>query len=300
MSLETRLSQLSTNPLIRDFATGVQVRSTRRVQKFLAPVVPAPDVTGRYKKHGRDSRTTLPNTLHTIGGHPTRVAMTYDDGQFICAIHALDYQLDAIFEQSFDILVPDALLFLSDIESQASEMEALSVAVKAAGAGTPTVWDADTDPVNVIDAAILALIKSAKCDGAGVAFDPVAWGYFKNHPLVIARCKGDVSFQSCPGLFHTNAEFMTVYAFYDANATGAAENIQFMMPAGSVFIFAKAQMISRADASWLHTFQIAPDAAKFRLTCSNDERTVQVQFDWAQVVLQTNTAGVTRLNPSLS
>ena len=301
--MSSQLSNISSDPLIYEFWAGASTRTARPVAKFLAPEVLVQTAVGHYKKRGKDSRLPLGNFARDIGGDAALAGLSYQDEPYDCQPYAMDHIVDKALGDDVAPLVKAAITSVANIAAEDTERRVIRTAIAAAGAGTGEVFTGN-DPVAIIDTAILALIKSAKSQDIGMCFDPLGWGLFKNNPNVIARCKGDVSFQSCPNLFHGGAEFQTAYAFFDAEPSGP-ENIEFVMPANTVLIFARSFQNSQDDPSAMKTLRLDPSVFEavtkrppIAAVETTDGRKIRVVCDWSEQIVVANEAGFTRFNVS--
>jgi hypothetical protein len=292
----------SAEPLIGSFWSGAQVAASKPVTDFLAPIVPVPTSLGFYKRRTADSRLGLPDANRPLTSRAIQLAVTLEDAPYDCAPQGLDYPIDKIVsEAELQYLTLDGIAMVADMQSRLDEIKVIQTAVAGAGAGVDVAFTG-SDPVQIIDGYILALILAAKCDQVGVCFSPSAWDKFKNNDTVIARAKGDVSFQSCPNLFHAGAEFMTAYAIYDAAPLSAAPQVQFVMPANTVLIFARQKTSNKSDPSYMKRFALtaipelweeATGRPPVRVMEREDRRVDNVQVDWSEDCQITNTAGAT-------
>jgi hypothetical protein len=298
------LSSISSDPLILSFWAGAATRTARPVGNFLAPVVLTTTTIGRYKRRKKDSRLITGFYERAILGEAVQVDIDAEDASFNAQPFSIDYITDKALGTDLSISVKAGIQLVTNLAAEDHERKVIQAAVAAAGAGTAKVFTGN-DPVKIIDNAILALMLSAKSQGVGVVFSPSAWDLFKNNPQVIARCKGDVSFASCPNLFHGGSQFETAYAFYDKNPLGVAEDVEFCMPANTVLIFARDEVDSLDNPSFLRTFRLDPaffaaatGHAPVDAIETKDGRRMRVVCDWSEQVNICNAVGVVRFNVS--
>src|ERR1700679_2720449 len=64
---ESRIAQLATSPLLKDFAAGAGQNAVRKVGNFIAPLCMVPDLTFRYKVYTEQNRYRMPNTERQPG-----------------------------------------------------------------------------------------------------------------------------------------------------------------------------------------------------------------------------------------
>lgn len=295
-----RLESLSADPFLLEYAQGAMTRFTKPIQKLIAPVVETPTQHGHFKKYGPGEPTLkLPSVRRALTSYAVQVQLEMMNGTYSEAASAIDIPVDfTLGEEDVKWHIADALALLAEIESQVTEIETINIAIQTVGAGEPTVWSPEIDPVKSIDAVILQLILASKSDGVAIAFGTDAWDLFKNHPLVVERCKGSPSFETHPALFHAGAEFAACYSFHDAAAEGLPEDIQFMFPADAVLVLARSALPTRRDPSFMKTFRLVSDKVKPRVNPRADGRGLLVSCDWAQDIRACNLSGARRLNVS--
>jgi hypothetical protein len=292
----TTIETLSADPFLADYAAGALVRATKPIQTLLAPVVPVPALTGHFKKHDRDTRLTLPKTRRELDGKAVQLSIAQYDGRYRCEINALDAPIDkSVGEEDLKYLIQDALDLLAEVESQVLEFETIGKAIDAAGAGADVDFAAANNPVKLIDDRIHALMKKSRSDGVAVAFDPLAWAAFKDHPNV--RVAGaNLSWENMPALFAGNARYQACYSLFDASAEGADEDIEFQFPANTILIFAHSEIPTRRDPSFMKTFRLTWKKKGPNIVDRSDGRVLIVTQDWAADLQVTNTQGVDRYN----
>ena len=75
----SRLSDISSSPVLREFAQGAAQSAIMPVADFLAPTIEVPTSVGRYKRYTEKDRFRIPNTLRTIGGRATELRFEVTD-----------------------------------------------------------------------------------------------------------------------------------------------------------------------------------------------------------------------------
>ncbi len=293
----SRIQDIAIDPFFATYAAGALDRATKPIQNHIAPVVEVPTLIGHFKKHDRDSRLTLPEARRALDGKAVQIGISQYDGRFQCEINSLDAPLDkAVGEEDLKFLLQDALDLLAEVESQVLERETLNKAFAAVGAGADINFAAANDPVQLLDDQIHALMKSARSDGIAISFDPLAWAIFKNHPKVKELAGANLSWETTPALFAGNARFQTCYSLFDANPAGAAENIEFQAPANSILVFARSEIATRRDPSFMKTFRHKAKTNGPKVVERNDGRGLIVKQDWAVDLQVANTVGAARFN----
>ena len=71
---ENRLSQLTSDPILREYAQGAAQDNINPVAEFLAQTVPVATVNGRFKVYTEKNRFRIPATKRTSGGRATEVS----------------------------------------------------------------------------------------------------------------------------------------------------------------------------------------------------------------------------------
>lgn len=307
-----RLSSISSNPTLKEFAQGAAQEAIQPVADFIAPTVPVATMNGRYKVYTEKNRFHIPDTLRAMGGRATELRFDATDAAFNCEPHALDYPIDNLERMEADALedsLREGAVAVAEVAALAHEKKVIDMALAAAGAGTGKTWDSSADPVDDIDASILAVLKAAKYGslmGIGVLFGATAWKIFKNAANVRARfITGSKSAKSlavpnediASQLFLAQPEVKTSFMVYDSAAEGLAASIGFVLDT-SVLIFARKANPTRRDPSFMKTFRLMN---KFMVPGSyvrEDGRAEVAKFDWSEDVRVTNSAAVVRLNIS--
>ena len=307
-----RLSKISSNPTLKEFAQGAALEAIQPVADFIAPTVPVATMNGRYKVYTEKNRFHIPDTLRAMGGRATELRFDATDAAFNCEPHALDYPIDNLERMEADALedsLREGAVAVAEVAALAHEKKVIDMALAAAGDDTGKTWDSSADPVSDIDDQILTVLKAAKYGslmGIGVLFGATAWKIFKNAANVRARfIIGSKSAKSlavpnediASQLFLAQPEVKTSFMVYDSAAEGLAANIGFVLD-NSVLIFARKANPTRRDPSFMKTFRLMN---KFMVPGSyvrEDGRAEVAKFDWSEDVRVTNSAAVVRLNIS--
>ena len=311
--MSSRLNDISTSPVLREFAQGAAQSAIMPVADFLAPTIEVPTSVGRYKKYTEKNRFHIPNTLRSIGGRATELRFEVSDETYNCEPHALDYPVDSLEKlESADLenALREGAVAVAEVAALAHEKSVIDAALAAAGAGTGKTWNASADPVADIDAVILDVIKAAKYGslmGVGVLFGASAWVLFKNQALVRGRFVvgngakgGNLAVPTESGasdLFVGRPDVRTSYMVYDDAAAGVAEDVKFLLDT-TVLVFARRPNPTRRDPSFMKTFRLM---GKYMVPSSyvrDDGRVEVAKFDWSEDVRVTNSAAVKRLNVS--
>lgn len=307
----SRLSTLSSNPTLRNFAKDASQNAIRKVARFLAPLVECPDVTGKYKIYNSEHRYKRPETRRALGDRATRIGFTATDANFNLVPHALDFAIPKIAGMSEETLMNYAQYgtqLLADASALDHEAEVIAAALAAAGSGTDSNFaSSGVDPIALLDAAIMTTYKAAK-NGAGVKvlFGADALVNLKNNANVRGRfvtgAKNGIiapSLKDIQGLLVTNPECEVSMYVQDTAAEGVSESISFLLSTG-ILIFASNSAPNTMDPSFMKTFVPMGGFMVPGSYTTEDQRDEVLKMDWTAEVAVTNSAAVTRINGNAS
>jgi hypothetical protein len=312
----SRLSSISSNPVLKEFAQGAAQDAIMPVADFLAPTVPVPTSTGRFKVYTQKNRFHIPNTLRTLGGRATELRFEATDSTFNCEPHALDYPVDNLEQlesEGLENVLREGAVAVAEVAALAHEKTVIDKALAAIGAGTSKTWNDAADPVADIDDAVLSVIKTCgygSLMGVGILFGASAWNIFKNQAKVRGRFvvgtggKSGLGLavpteQSANQLFVGTPDVRTSYMVYDANPEGKSASMAFVLDS-TVLIFARKPSPTRRDPSFMKTFRLMDKYMVPGSYTRDDGRVEVAKFDWSEDVQVINSAAATRLNISAS
>lgn len=311
--MSTRLSSISSSPVIREYAQGAAQSAIQPVAEFIAPTVPVATSLGKYKIYDEKNRFHLPDTFRGIGGRATELSFDVSDATYNCQPHALDYPIDhleALEQAGIENALQEGATMIAEVAALAHEKAVIDAALGSAGAGDDLDWTSGsaTDPVDDIDAQILAVIKAAKYGslmGVGVLFGATAWKLFKNANPVIDRFTVGhtapavaVPTEADAGsLFVGRPAVRTSYMVADSAAEGLSENVDFLLDS-TVLVFARMEQPTRRDPSFMKTFRLMNQFMVPGSYLREDGRVEVAKFDWSEDVQVTNASAVARLNVS--
>lgn len=310
----SRLSEISSNPMLRQFAQGAAQSAIMPVADFIAPTIEVPTSTGRYKKYTEKNRFHIPKTLRTLGGRASELRFEVSDETYNCEPHALDYPVDNLEQleaQGLENMLREGAVAVAEVAALAHEKAVIDLAVDAVGPGSDLTWNDAADPVADIDDAILDVIKACKYGslmGVGVLFGASAWNIFKNQSKVRGRFvvgsgarRGvglAVPTQSNAGeMFIGSPEVRTSYMVFDDAPEGIDEDIHFLLD-DAVLVFARKAQPSRRDPSFMKTFRLMNQFMVPGSYMRDDGRVEVAKFDWSEDVKVCNSAAAHRLNIS--
>ncbi|VGO14631.1 hypothetical protein PDESU_03196 [Pontiella desulfatans] len=308
----SRLSEISTNPMLRQFAQGAAQSAIMPVADFIAPTIEVPTSTGRYKKYTEKNRFHIPKTLRTLGGRASELRFEVNDETYNCEPHALDYPVDNLEQleaQGLENMLREGAVAVAEVAALAHEKSVIDLAVEAVGPGSDLTWNDAADPVADIDDAILDVIKACKYGslmGVGVLFGASAWNVFKNQAKVRGRFVVGSGARTGVGLavptqanagqmFIGSPEVRTSYMVYDDAPEGIDEDINFLLDS-AVLVFARKAQPSRRDPSFMKTFRLMNQFMVPGSYMRDDGRVEVAKFDWSEDVKVCNNAAAHRLN----
>lgn len=312
----SRLASVSTNPELKAFAQGAAQDSIQPVADFLAPTVPVPTSTGRYKVYTEKNRFRIPNTLRALGGRATELRFEATDATYDCQPHALDYPVDNLEQleaEGLENTLREGAVAVAEVAALAHEKKVIDAALEAVGAGTNKTWNSSADPVADIDEQILNVIKVAgygSLMGVGVIFGASAFRIFKNQSAVKGRFivgkNGGSGLglaipteDSASQLFLGNPQVKCSYMVYDTTAEGLTKSLAFLLDS-TVLIFARKENPTRRDPSFMKTFRLMDNYMVPGSYTRDDGRVEVAKFDWSEDVKVTNSAAAIRLNIATS
>ena len=310
----SRLTDISSNPTMREYAQGAAQEAIQPVADFIAPPVEVSTMTGRFKIYDEKQRFSLPDTRRALGGRATELRFDVSDGNYNCEPHALDYPVDnleRLEERDLEDSLKEGANAVAEIAGLVHEKTVIFAALAAAGDGTGKTWDSSGDPIADLDTYIINVLKAARYGslmGVGVLFGVNAWRIFKNHSKVTGKFvvgnskRGNVAIpteESAGALLIGTPEIRTSYMVYDEAAAGVTDSIQFLLDT-SILVFARKMAPTRRDPSFMKTFRRAGQWMVPGSYIRDDGRAEVAKFDWSEDVQVTNSTAVGRLNISES
>lgn len=309
----SRLSDISANPTIREYAQGKAQSALAPVADFLAPTVPVGTSVGKYKSYTEKHRFRVPNTKRALGGQAVQLGFDAADETFNCEPHAIDIPVDRLEQLEQD----DLENAMNEAADQAAEVGALShekavidAALASVGAGTDTNFTSDTvDPVDVLDAQILNVIKAAgygSLMSVGVLFGATAFQRFKNNAKVRARVYSgsrpvgrSIADSEVSKLLIGEPGIRTSFMVYDTTAEGVAASLDFLLDT-AILVFARHDAPTRRDPSFMKTFRLRNQWMVPGVYEREDGRADVAKYDWSEDIKVTNSSAAARINATNS
>ena len=307
----SRLSDLSASPMLREYAQGAAQESIQPVAEFLAPTVPVATQVGRYKVYDEKNRFHIPKTLRGVGGRAVELSFAVTDATYNCAPHALDFPVDnleQLEEASLENVLQEGATMIAEVAGLAHEKAVIDAALAVLTSPITTTWTGATDdPVNLIDTALLNVIKAAKYGslmGVGVLFGAGAFKAFKNSVAVRSRfvVSGTPAFPNvtpdvASSLFMGTPDTRVSYMVYDDAAEGVTASMKFVLD-NSVIIFARKPQPTRRDPSFMKTFRLTGHFMVPGSYVREDGRAEVAKYDWSEDIRVSNSVVAKILTPS--
>lgn len=312
----SKLSIVTSNPMIRQYAQGVAHSSIQPIADFLAPTVNVPTMSGRFKVYGHQNRFKIPDTARALGGPATQVRFTSGDGTYQCDPRALDYPIDNLEKlesAELEDAVKEGMLCVSELASLDHEKRVVDLALASlttAGNVANKTWGSAADPVADIDAKIRDIMLNVNYGSMmdiGVIFGCDAWLIFKNHSKVRSMLpvgrKSDnlqiVDMNSARALLLGTPETRVSFMAYDSAPEGKDASPAFILGT-KVLVFARHKTPTRRDPSFMKTFRLNNRYMVPGSYEKEDGRGEVVKFDWSEDPRVVNAGAGFLLNVSVS
>lgn len=308
------LTQLTSSPMLRQYAQGLVEQMVGPAADFLAPTVEVNTNRARFKKYTAGEAFTIPDTRRALGGQAAVISFKSTDGTVDCEPHALDFPADQLEQiESAEMgmnLLEEGAGIAAQIAALAHEVRVIDAALTSVGAGT-SLNVASTDPINAIDEQIKAVALA--CGGFGslmnirVLVGIGAKLLLKNSSFVRARFTTaakagsmvipNLTDEQLSALLLMNPEVMTATTVTNSANPGLTASLAFKLDT-SILIFAAARNPTRMDPSFMKTFRLAGQWMTPRVYSSPDGRVDYRGWDWTSDVQVVNSAACYRFNLS--
>lgn len=311
-----RLSNISSNPTIQQYAQGAAQSAVQPVADFLAPPVEVATSVGQYKKYTEKNRFHIPDTLRSLGGRATELKFNAEDQTYSCKPRAIDYPVDNLEQletRALENMLMEGAQAVAEVAALSHEKDVIDAALDSVGDGTDlNASEASTvDLVDKLDEQIIEVLKAAKYGslmGIGVLFGATAFRRFKNHNKVRGRFNaGSGSGRSASlsqinptiddvmSLLIGNPQARISFMVHDTAGPGETESMSFLLDS-AVLVFARLASPTRRDPSFMKTFRLAGQWMVPGSYSRDDGRVEVAKFDWSEDVKVTNSAACKRLN----
>lgn len=300
------LAQLTSSPLLRNFAQGLGPGLMNPVADFIAPSVEVGTTTGRFKRYLKGEQFLIPETRRSIGGGPALVTFGADDGNYNVEPHALDFPADMLSqiesaEMGMNLLMEGASI-AGQIAALSHERRVLDKVTDATSVPVPLDLNAD-DPIDIIDQAVLDVSKAAG-GWSGIMQKRIVIGLsammkLKNHSKVLQRCvaAGGVASTAIPNITPQqlssmilgNPEVRVCEAIYNSAAPNATPVLNWLLE-DAILVFIASPNPTRFDPSAFKTFRLMGQWMTPRAYSSQDGRVDYQGWDWTADVQNISTA----------
>ncbi len=312
----SRFANIVSKETVKQFAQGAAQSAAMPLANFIAPTVDVASGVGYFKQYTEKNRFRIPETKRGLGGRATMLQFDAQDQTFNCTPHALDYAVDRLEQVGNDEdAVKEASVAVAEVAMLAHEKAVIDAALTAAGSGTNSNFTSSSvDPVAILDAEILTVLKAAKYGsamGIRVVFGATAFSRFRNNANVRGRfVAGTQAKGAAPGIVTPQISDVgslllggpkaeVSFMVYDNAAEGLAESIQFMLDT-AILIFACKDTPTRRDPSFMKTFRLMGNWMVPKSYVRDDNRVDVLGFDWSEDIKVTNSAAVSRINATNS
>ena len=291
--------------MLRTFAQGAAQSAVKPIANFLAPSVPVPTLVGRYKKYTQKNRFKVPNTIRGLGGKAARIGFDASDASYTCIPRAIDFPIDNLEQLEENQLMNVAqygATLVSDVATLAHEQLVVNTAIAALTATQDTKdFTSDSiDPISVLDAWIISVIKAAKnAAPIKVLLGATAWLHIKNNKnvkgrFVVGRGGSGVglinpTLEDLSSILFGNPQVEMTTMVQDTAAEGAAESLSFVLDNAAI-VFAANDTPNTLDPSFMKTFRLDGQWMVPGSYVTEDQRGEVLKFDWSEDVEVTNSA----------
>ena len=304
--------------MLREYAQGAAQSAAAPIADFLAPTVPVSTLVGRYKKYDEKNRFHVPDVRRAIGGRAVELRFNATDATYNATPRAIDYPIDnleALEEAELEGALQEGARAVAEVAALAHELDVVNAAVNGIPGGQQFTMDttsSTTDCVNLLDSAILNVIKAAKYGslmGVGILFGATAFQKYRNHTSVRSRfVVGGGSAKAGPSIVTAqvndvatlqmgNPEARISLMVYDSAAEGVAASVNFVLDT-KIIVFARMANPTRRDPSFMKTFRLQNQFMVPGSYVRDDGRVEVAKFDWSEDIQLTNSAAAQMANVS--
>ncbi len=309
--MPSQLSRVATSAIVQSYAKGSAQSALDRMEiaNFLAPRVPVPGIKFDYWTYDSRSPYKIMNTKRALHGGAAVLETGGTKVSSELVANAIDAPIDEAEKMAEDTLQL-TLMERADEAAQAAalshEYEVIQAALTAAGAGTDysAAQNSSNDLKLLMDTAILAVIKNAKCGSnmnVRALFGANAALRFLNHNTIRGLYKGGAKTTATPtmdevsGLLMGKPQVKQALTVYDSSVEGLAESMNWVLDS-SVLIFVSSDAPVRRSPDFMKTFCMGGQIMKTGTYMRQDGRVEVAKNDWYTKPTVTNTSAVIRLN----
>lgn len=289
-----RLQAVSSDPVMREFAQGAATQSASAIAEYIAPTVNVARPTGKIKIYDSKHQFRVPDTRRGLSGRAVEIGYDVSDMPYDLEPNAIDYPVDKLEQLAQDDLqnvFREAAIECADIGNLSHELQVVNAALAATGAGEAANWDSKTDPIKIIDRAVLDVRKAAKMGSLmniRIAMGAEFWLFLKGHPLVrsnfvVGNSKAGNTTTPTEDAFGQliigKPEVRVSFMVFDDAAEGLPENIKFVLDS-SMLVFAAKTIPTRRDPSFMKTLRMMGQWMVPGSYDRDDGRVGVVKMDW--------------------
>ncbi|MES2705130.1 MAG: hypothetical protein V4726_00875 [Verrucomicrobiota bacterium] len=309
--MPSQLSRVASSAKVRNYARGAgqSAMDRMRIAKFLAPVCPVPGIKFQYWAYDSRAPFRVMNTKRVINGPAAQLetgGTLINDELVANAIDAPIDEIEKMGEEELEVTLMDRADEAAEAAALANEVDVLSVALAAAGAGTDinAAQASNVDLKLTIETAILGVYKAVKAGSnlrLRILFGASAGLRMSNHNSIRALYKGGAkttatpSLQDLSGLIMGSPEVLHSLTVYDNSPEGTAENLAWNLD-NQVLIFVGNDTPTRRDQSFMKTFAPRGEIMKSGSYIRPDGRGEVAKMDWFTKPKVTNAAACVLLN----
>lgn len=282
------------NQVLTNYAVGLANDTIDDIADFIAPVVPTGSQHGQFKSFNNKEAFLVYNTSRAMGGERTRIDFNAKDEFFNCKPQGLEIGIDdGERDPNADPLSIERAkirtLVINTNTGHAAKVYDLIKSVKAAAGGVGG-WSSDAvDPIEELDAQILAIVEDTGQMPNRMVLGIGAWKVIKNHVLVRGRLsdnnKESVSLtQLASMLLNPDMEIKVSTMLRDTAKAGKAANKTGIV-GSELFLFIGSQNPTQYDPSFAKTFMVSSSPIDAVREYRDDKRSSDMYCtDWSEDV----------------
>ena len=237
-TFNTAIGSATLNYQLTAYAQGLwnDIASVTALAERLAPTTPVPGATGQFKKFDDANSFTRPKTARALGGDANLIAFGASDDTYACKPQALEVRVDLAEDQAAGQAGGDVQTQLLDqgkiralINQQAlahvGDVTDYIIANTTATSGLGNWDNPDVDPVDQLDAELLALTKNCgSTQNIKVTMDLGSWNLLRNHPKLKTRTQftqvAKITPEQLSQILMIPVDFLVANIVYNTSALG--------------------------------------------------------------------------------
>lgn len=286
-----------------------------KVAERLAPSTRVASSSGQFKKFDDKNSFKAENTARALGGDPTVIAFSAEDGTFNCKPQGLEARVDKEEENQAGAQNNPLAAELLDqgkikaLVNKTALSHARDVTDFVAANTTPIAdrgnfSDPDIDPIDQLDEQLEGIsLDCGSTQNLKLTFDLGTWRILRNHPKVKARCTGvqvgGITLQQLRDILLFPVDIMAANIVHDIAALGQAANKKRMLQ-GLLFVHYSVANPTQYDPSAFKCFTVGQGSyiAGVRTYQAPNGLYRGHIMDWSRDIKKTGSLAVRRLNIS--